>query len=157
MRDPKLDETLPSLGVLGVEDDRLHAAACENPVGVANQTVKVLFISWGYGIFAFLPVRDPAVLSPHEVGAEDDSGVVILESMGGVDAADLPETGPVSCPEARRGIPLTSFSALEFHGRCQSPMRTSFSRLPSGLSSCSMASSIPLLVAVPSGPTTALC
>src|SRR5699024_3338876 len=65
------------------------------------------------GISVRLTDSDPAVCAPDEVGPDDHSSVVVLEPLGGVDAANLTKPGRVGGPQRRRGSPTDRAIAAE--------------------------------------------
>ena len=69
--------------------------------------------------------HDPLVRAPHQVRPDDDAAVVVLETLSGVDAADLIEAGGSMAQYGVPGAPANDVSRLLFHGFFQSPMTTS--------------------------------
>lgn len=49
------------------------------------------------------PAGHPHPVAAHQVRAEDDTGPVVFEALGGVDAADLAEAAGVGGPVVRLG------------------------------------------------------
>src|SRR5665647_2235433 len=57
--------------------------------------------------------HDPTVVTPHQVGPDDDTGVVVLETLCGVDTSDLVEPSGVCGPQGRRRSSADGAISLE--------------------------------------------
>lgn len=104
----------------GVDAGGVGAAGEQDAVDVQG-VAQVLLRGQPSELFvaAFFGVGGPAAVGPGEVGADDDSGVVVLEALGGVDAADLLVAAGVAGPElafGARTVPSGAVrSVLAFH------------------------------------------
>src|SRR5262245_57124607 len=93
-----------SLFILGVDADTTHTSREQHLVGVADQASEVEVVGLLHGgVMGVLAPRLPVVAAPDEVVPEDHAGPVVLETLSGIDAADLTEPAFVAGPEMRGG------------------------------------------------------
>ena len=102
----EVSQVVSSLIVHGVEERAEHASRQKDLVDVADEGLDLGVGDASsvaeVGILALAPLQDPAILTPDEVRAKDDAVPVVLEALGGVDAADLSEARRVGRPQGRR-------------------------------------------------------
>jgi hypothetical protein len=128
----QLAQSCPGSGVGGAQEGSGRTTGEEDFVGVVGQVEE------GDGVGAAerggpagLRVGEPPVLPPYEVVAEDDAVPVVLEALGGVDAANLAEVVGVGGPQpGRGGTPSRRDSPRRFHGLRQDPIVMSSTRRP---------------------------
>src|SRR5450631_24377 len=98
----QLPKTIICLPVNRVNRHSAHTSCEQHFVDIADQSI-------GLGIVdpvAVSEVRvlvrradhDPSAVTPHQIGPNDDAGVVVLETLGRVDTSDLVEPGWVRGP-----------------------------------------------------------
>ena len=87
-------EEVVGWGVSRVDADSLHSARKKDLVHVLHEPTELgirqcrgTTQSW---ILIGLADEAPRAVPPHQVGPDDDAGEVVLEALGGVDAAHLP-------------------------------------------------------------------
>src|SRR4029450_3527542 len=100
---------LPKQGVQEVSCLRIHrvdstakeASGEQDLVGVLGELCEVLR-PLDNGVAACGGVSFPVVSAPDEIGAKDDTAVVVLEPLGGVDASDLVDPAGIGRPKGSR-------------------------------------------------------
>jgi hypothetical protein len=131
--DESLEELL-GLRVGGVNVDATQAAGERHLVDVAHQKVEVGVADLRgvaeVGVAVGAADGDPPA-APDEIESEQDAVPLVLETLGGIDAADLAEASLVAGPQRGRGSAATDRSPLRFQGGDQSPIWTSGTSDPS--------------------------
>lgn len=81
-------------------------------IDIADQPVEIVRVA-DVAVAAGGGIGDPAAVSPDQIRAHDHAAVLVLEALGGVDAAHLPEPGVIVAHKMAGGTPFRTLAPLK--------------------------------------------